>query len=129
MLVASYQDLLVWRRAMDLTEEVYRLGSLLPKSEQFGITGQVLRAAVSVPANIAEGHARSGPREFLSFLSIAGGSLAETETLLMLAVRTGMLSSERTSAALAMAEEVSRMLGALKRRLKANLPAKRSPSP
>jgi len=111
---------------MELAEEVYRLAKLLPKTEQYGLTSQVLRSAVSVPANIAEGHARSGPREFLSFLSIAGGSLAETETLLMLAVRTGLLPTERTSRALRIADEVSRMLGALKRRLKASLPEKRS---
>lgn len=111
---------------MELAEEVYRLAKLLPKTEQYGLTSQVLRSAVSVPANIAEGHARSGPREFLSFLSIAGGSLAETETLLMLAVRTGLLPTERTSRALRIADEVSRKLGAWKRRLKASLPEKRS---
>lgn len=111
---------------MELAEEVYRLARLLPKTEQYGLTNQVLRSAVSVAANIAEGHARSGPREFLNFISIASGSLAETETLLLLATRTSLLPAERASRALAIADEVSRMLGALKRRLKANLPAKRS---
>ena len=111
---------------MDLAEEVYRLSRLLPQAEQYRLTSQILRSAVSVPANIAEGHARSGPREFLNFLSIAGGSLAETETLLVLAVRTGLLPAERTSTAMALSDEVGRMLGSLKRRLKSSLPAKRS---
>lgn len=124
--VTSYKDLVVWRRAMDLAEEVYRLSRLLPQAEQYRLTSQVLRSVVSVPANIAEGHARSGPREFLNFLSIAGGSLAETETLLVLAVRTGLLPAERASTAMALSDEVGRMLGSLKRRLKSTLPAKRS---
>ena len=124
--VTSYKDLLVWRRAMELAEEVYGLARLLPQAEQYRLTSQVLRSVVSVPANIAEGHARSGPREFLNFLSIAGGSLAETETLLVLAERTGLLPAERVSRAMDMADEVGRMLGALKRRLKSTLPTKRS---
>src|SRR6185369_1259769 len=89
--MGSYRELLVWKRAMHLAEHAYRLAKLLPKSEEYRITSQLLRAAVSVPANIAEGRARAGRKEFLNFLSIASGSLAETETLLILTVRTGLL--------------------------------------
>ena len=124
MSVVSYRDLMVWRRAMELAEEVYRLSRLLPKAEEYRLTSQVLRSAVSVPANIAEGHARSGPREFLNFLSIAGGSLAETETLLMLAVRAKLLPLAEISRAMGLAEEVGRMLPALKKSLRAKTPIK-----
>ncbi|MGE5501990.1 MAG: four helix bundle protein [Ignavibacteriales bacterium] len=116
--VVSYRDLTVWQRAMELTEEAYRVARLLPKTEEYRLTSQLVRAAVSVPANIAEGHARAGRKEFLNFLSIAGGSLAETETLLLLAARVGYVSAAKTANALARAEEVGRMLTSLKRRLK-----------
>ena len=129
MSVVSYRDLMVWRRAMELAEEVYRLSRLLPKAEEYRLTSQVLRSAVSVPANIAEGHACSGPREFLNFLSIAGGSLAETETLLMLAVRARLLPLAEISRAMGLAEEVGRMLPALKKSLRAKTPTKRPSRP
>ncbi|HYG26941.1 MAG TPA: four helix bundle protein [Caulobacteraceae bacterium] len=116
--VTSYRDLTVWRRAMELAEETYRVARLLPKTEEYRLTSQLVRAAVSVPANIAEGHARSGKREFLNFLSIAGGSLAETETLLLLAVRVGYVRAQDADKALMLAEEVSRMLMGLRKRLK-----------
>jgi four helix bundle protein len=116
--MASYRDLLVWRKAMDLAEGTYALGKLMPKAEQFRLTAQLLRAAVSVPANIAEGRARTGKREFLHFLSIASGSLAETETLLMLAVRSGLVERERALPVFRNAEEVGRMLTALKQNLR-----------
>ena len=116
--MASYRDLLVWRKAMDLAEGAYSLAKLMPKTEQFRLTAQLLRAAVSVPANIAEGRARTGKREFLNFLSIASGSLAETETLLMLAVRTGLLPKAEVMPVFRTAEEVGRMLTALKQSLR-----------
>ena len=116
--MASYRDLLVWRKAMDLAEGAYSLAKLMPKTEQFRLTAQLLRAAVSVPANIAEGRARTGKREFLNFLSIASGSLAETETLLMLTVRTGLLAKAEVVPVFRTAEEVGRMLTALKQTLR-----------
>ncbi len=75
-------DLIVWRKAMELTKLVYVITRNWPSDERFGLTSQVRRSAVSVPANIAEGHGRSGDREFLHHLSIASGSLRELETLL-----------------------------------------------
>src|SRR6476619_3552207 len=83
----GYQDLVAWQRAMDLTERVYRLTSTWPKGEVFGLTSQIRRAASSVPANIAEGQGRNGPKEFLHFLGIANGSMREVETYLILAFR------------------------------------------
>jgi four helix bundle protein len=88
MTINSFRDLEVWRKGMDLATETYRLAKLMPKTEEFRITSQILRAAASVPANIAEGHTRGSRREYAQFVSIARGSLAETETFLLLAIRT-----------------------------------------
>jgi len=114
----SYRDLFVWQRAMDLAEGAYSLARAMPAAEKFGLTSQLLRAAVSVPANIAEGRSRTGRREFLHFLSIASGSLAETETLIELAVRANLLEKAKAAAALQCAGEVGRMLTALKNALR-----------
>ena len=72
----SFRDLTVWQRAMQLTISIYRLTATFPKEEQYGLTNQLRRAAVSIPSNIAEGQGRSSSREFGQFLSIARGSLA-----------------------------------------------------
>ena len=103
---------------MDLAEMVYRVSAHFPAEERFGITGQVRRAAVSVAANIAEGAERHGSREFLNFLGIASGSLAETETFLLLAVRLRMVREEQVKPLLAQASEVGKMLNGLKRSLR-----------
>jgi four helix bundle protein len=76
----SYRDLEVWKKSMDLVVQCYEATRAFPASEQYGLTGQVQRAAVSVPANIAEGQAREHKKEFLHHLSIAHGSVAELET-------------------------------------------------
>ena len=85
----SYEDLEVWQRAMDLVVDCYDLTRSFPQTEQFGLTAQLQRAAVSVPANIAEGQARRHTREFLRYLTIARGSLAELETHIQIAKRLG----------------------------------------
>ena len=103
---------------MDLAETVWKLSDGFPPQERFGMTSQLRRAATSVPANIAEGAGRSGTGEFLQFLGIASGSLAETETFLLLAERLKLLPPERSKAALDQAEAVGRMLTALKRSLR-----------
>jgi len=102
---------------MALTVEVYRLARRLPASERFGLFSQVTRAAVSIPANIAEGHGRAGVREYASFVSVARGSLAELETLLELAVDIGYFGAEDTVGASSLASEVGRMLTTLLKRL------------
>ena len=113
----SYQDLEVWKKSIELAEMVYRVSGQFPPEERFGITSQVRRASVSVAANIAEGAERPGTREFLQFLGIAGGSLAETETFLILARRLGMAPPEAIAPLLHQAGEIGRMLNGLKRSL------------
>ena len=87
MAITNYRDLKVWQIAVDVVEAVYRLTLEFPKHEVYGIAQQIQRAAVSVPSNIAEGHARASTKEFLHYISIALGSLAELETQLIVATR------------------------------------------
>jgi four helix bundle protein len=86
-MVKSFRDLEVWQIGLDLVETIYRCTAEFPKSEMYGLSAQMRRAAVSIPSNIAEGQARSSSKEFLHFLSYALGSLAELETQLELAMR------------------------------------------
>lgn len=88
----GYKDLIVWQKAMDLVPAVYKLARRLPREETYGLTSQIRRAAVSIPANIAEGQARRHRAEFSQHLGIARGSLAELDTLMILAVKLGYLS-------------------------------------
>ncbi|MFV9505811.1 MAG: four helix bundle protein [Oscillochloridaceae bacterium umkhey_bin13] len=87
MAIQSYRDLLVWQKSMDLVTEIYQLTRQFPHEELFGLTSQTRRAAVSIPANIAEGYGRIHRKEYLHHLSIARGSLMEVETHLQIAVR------------------------------------------
>jgi four helix bundle protein len=93
--VKSFRDLRVWRSAMELVPVVYQLVKLLPREERFALADQMRRAAISVPANIAEGHARRYTKEYLQHLSIARGSLAELHTLLLLAEKLGYVRSQQ----------------------------------
>jgi four helix bundle protein len=116
-MIRDYRELEVWRLAMDLAEAVYRLTRQFPKAEEYRMTSQLLRAAVSVPANVAEGNARASRRDYARFVSIARGSLAETETLLMLARRVGLCRPELVDSVLSEADRVGRMLNGLHRSL------------
>ncbi len=106
---------------MDLSVEVYSLAKKLPPSENFRMVAQLTGAAVSVPANIAEGRARSTRKDYGNFLAIAQGSLAETETYVLLAVRLGYLTEADTNAVTLLIGEVGRMLTALRQKLNPRL--------
>ena len=86
-----------WQQGMDLVEQVYRISQAFPKHEIYGLANQIGRAAVSIPANIAEGHIRKHTRAFLNHLSIALGSLAELQTELEIATRLGYVSAEQSN--------------------------------
>jgi four helix bundle protein len=115
--IESYQDLLVWQKSIDLVAEVYRIASKLPSNEQYGLTSQLRRAAVSVPANIAEGFGRWHSNEFVRILLIANGSLKEVETHLFIGNKLALLSAADTSAALQMSSEISKMIFSLRDKL------------
>jgi len=102
---------------MDLAATAFLLSKQLPKSEQYGLALQLTRAATSVPANIAEGHGSRHRSVYLNHLSIARGSLMEFETHLLLAERTGMLSSRQTREALDQSQVVGMLLNGLIRSL------------
>lgn len=116
--VHSYEDLLVWREAMRLVEEVYRIAGKLPMSEKFGIVSQMTRAAVSVPANIAESHASDYRRVFLNHLSLSRGSLMELGTYLTLVVSLGFLNPEQVAGCQRQLARVGQLLNALMRALR-----------
>jgi four helix bundle protein len=107
----------VWQRSMDFVAECYRVSTGFPRAEQFGLTNQLRRAAVSVPANIAEGNGRSYRKEYLRHLSIARGSLKEAETLLKIGVRLEFTDATSTLKAFGLADEISRMITAMRRTL------------
>ena len=88
----NHRKLRAWQQAVELVSEIYRLTANFPDSERYGLTSQMRRAAVSAPANIAEGSARAGTKELLHFLSIAGGSLSELDTLLEVAKQLGYVT-------------------------------------
>lgn len=106
----NYKQLNVWCRAMDLTDEVYRLIERLPKTELFALGLQLRRAAVSVPSNIAEGHGRLSGKEFKQFLSVAKGSVYEVETQLLICIRCGFFGEEEARKALDLCDEVARKI-------------------
>jgi four helix bundle protein len=114
----SFKDLDVWNKSMDLAQAVYAAARLMPKEEEFRLTAQMVRAAVSIPANIAEGHARATRRDYAHFISISRGSAAELETLLLLARRTEFLQKNVVDRLVANTEEIARMLNRLHARLK-----------
>ena len=117
----NHRDLAVWQKSMALAVSVHALSKQMPREETFGLASQMRRAAVSVPSNTAEGAARHTTKEFLTFLYIARGSLAELETQLRLTRAIGYLPDELVSPALASTDEVGRLLtsviAGLKRRL------------
>ena len=120
--IRSYRDLIVWQKAVDLCVEAYRLSKKLPKEELYALSDQIRRAAVSVPSNIAEGHARHSRKDFAHFLMIAQGSIAELETQLYLAVRMAMLAESDVDSLMPLSGEVSKMLMSLRTKLSNDSP-------
>jgi S23 ribosomal protein. len=114
---ASHRDLIVWQKAMDLAEEVYRASGGLPASERFGLVHQMRTAAVSIASNIAEGKGRNQPRDYARFLAMARGSARELDTHLGIARRLKYLRDDSPAVAEQLLDEVGRMLTALMRRL------------
>ena len=125
----GFRNLEVWQRGMELVEAVYRLTAGLPAEERFGLTSQARRAAVSVVSCIAEGHARHTTREYLRFVGIAAGSLAELRTQLEIAARLGWLDAERLTDLEDRAESLSRMLTRLRQALESKIGSTSALSP
>ncbi len=107
----------VWQKAMDLVVRCYELSRCLPDSERYGLVSQLRRAAVSIPANIAEGWGRNSTKDFIRFLSIAFGSLTEVETHIQIAERLGYTTTDEVTRLLQQTSEVSKMLVGLRKSL------------
>jgi len=115
--IESYRDLRVWQEAMVLAEQVYRVTASFPKEEMYGLVSQIRRSAVSIPANIAEGHGRETSAVFIQFLRVAQGSLKELETHLILAARVGFLPATTENETLDRCDSLGRMIRSLIRAL------------
>jgi len=119
--IKSYRELEVWQKSMDLALECYQMTNKFPKSETYGISSQLQRAAISVPANIAEGRSRRHTKEFIQHLSIAYGSLAEVETYVLFAGRLNYITKDQLDRFMLKTAEIGRMINGLQKSLKKNL--------
>jgi len=108
-----HRKLRLWQKSVEFVLEVYHATADFPKSEMFGLAGQMRRAAVSIPSNIAEGSARRSRREYQQSLYTARGSLSELDTQLEIAERLGYLKPEAGKTLKARLDELSRMLNGL----------------
>lgn len=120
--IRTYRDLLVWQKAMDLVVAAYESVKRLPGHEQYGLISQIQRAAVSIPANIAEGHGRRHRGDYLHHLSIARGSLLELETHFLIAGRLKYLQANDVQLILESTDELGRMISGLILKLKNKSP-------
>jgi four helix bundle protein len=124
----TYRSLDVWNQAMDLVERCYQATASFPRSEMYGLTSQLRRAALSIPANVAEGHCRRSTKVYLNHVSIAIGSHGELETCVELGWRLGFIPAAEKDGLLAASDSVGRLLNGLHRALKRKT-ANRVPSP
>jgi four helix bundle protein len=117
--VFSYRDLNVWKQSMSVVEECYRITDSFPPSERIGLTNQIRRAAISIPASVAEGRCRHTTAAFLNHISVAMGAVGELETCIDLSARLGYLGPSDATRLVASIGAVGRLLSALHRSLDA----------
>ena len=118
--VRTYRDLEAWRTGMSLVEACYRSSSRFPREELFGLAAQLRRAAVSIPANLAEGSCRHTTNAFINHVSIALGSHAEVETCVEIARRLGYVSAEQQAVLMVTCDTTGRLLNGLLRALQSS---------
>ncbi len=113
----NYKNLIVWQKSIILVKQIYLLTQNFPSEEKFGLVSQMRRAVVSVPSNIAEGQARRTTGDYIRFVSIAEGSLAELETQLIIAIELNFCLKSETESCFSLMLEIRKMLNALRRSL------------
>lgn len=113
----NYKEMKIWQKARKLVKEVYKISKKLPKEELYGLTSQIRRAVISVPANIAEGAGRGTDRDFCHFLDIARGSLFELDTLLILSSDLEYVSEEELNPVFESINEIIKMMVSFQSRL------------
>jgi four helix bundle protein len=111
--IRSYRDLKVWQKGIELVVECYQQSDSFPRSELYGLTSQLRRAAASIPCNIAEGKGRRSTKSYLHFLDVSYGSLMEVETLVEAAWRLKFLPTEARDSLLNRSGEIGRMINGL----------------
>ncbi|MEA3488564.1 MAG: four helix bundle protein [Euryarchaeota archaeon] len=116
--IKSYRDLEVWKKAMELVTEIYGVTRTFAKDELYGLTSQLRRASVSVPANIAEGWGRGTTGEYIQILRIARGSLLEIETLMTISSNLGYVNAPNQTPMAQKIQEINKMINALIKSLK-----------
>ncbi|HAX91351.1 MAG TPA: four helix bundle protein [Rhodospirillaceae bacterium] len=126
-MVQSYKDLEVWKKSVSLVTEIYAVTKGFPREEIYGLTSQIRRSAVSIPSNIAEGRAKRSTKDYIRFVNISYGSMAELETQLIIGNNLGYLNQDRLGELLEKLSEIGRMLNGLITGLEKNLP--RIPNP
>lgn len=109
----NYRDLVAWQKEMEMARSIYKITEQFPSQENFGLTTQLRRAAVSVSSNIAEGEGRGSRQDFIRFLYIAHGSLREAETQILLAGSLEYVNSETVEQVMSLAGEVGRLIQGL----------------
>ena len=122
-----HQKLEAWSKAIELVTDVYKSSERFPKEERYGLTSQIRRAAVSIPANLAEGAGRRSPKEFAHFLSNSQGSASELETELIIANRLGYLDEATFAKLISQLERIGRLITGLARNVSAG-PTPSAPS-
>jgi four helix bundle protein len=115
--IESYKDLVVWQKGIELVNELYTVTKEFPKEEMFGLTNQIRRAAVSVPANIAEGWGRNSTKNYIQFIRISIGSLYEIETQLVIANNQNYITNQKKSTLSEKIDELGKMLNTLLKKL------------
>lgn len=113
MYIKTYKELIVWQKSIELVIEIYSLTREFPESEIYGITSQMMRAAISVPSNIAEGYGRKSTKSYGQFYAVSYGSALELETQIIIAKRLNFASKEKFSKAENLLIEVSKMLNSM----------------
>ncbi|MDO8552482.1 MAG: four helix bundle protein [bacterium] len=116
--INSYKDLIVWQKAIDVVADTYAITRKFPSFENFGLSSQMQRAAVSIAANIAEGRGRGTRTDYAHFLDISNGSVSELETLLTIAKRLSYCREEQCSRMEEQLGEIGKMLGTLRAKLR-----------
>lgn len=117
----NYKNLIVWQKGITLVKEVYKLTANFPSEEKFGLVSQMRRAVVSIPSNLAEGQARRTTGDYVKFVSISEGSLAELETQMIISIELGFCLQKETENIFNLMVEIRKMLNALRRSLLAKL--------
>jgi four helix bundle protein len=119
--IESYRDLIVWKKSIVLIKQIYFITQTFPANEKFGLVSQMRRACVSIPSNIAEGHARRTTADYVRFISMSEGSLAELDTQLIVSIELSFCTKDETKEIFLLMSEIRKMLNALRRTLLAKI--------